>query len=64
MDVFYFDSQEMKSVIVYPENCQSCGQCFLHCQGESLEMSRMTNGYGITAGRGLKTFPQFTADQA
>lgn len=39
MDVFRFDYDQNKSVIAYPENCQSCGQCFMGCQGRSLEIS-------------------------
>lgn len=33
MDVFRFDYDQMKSVMAYPENCQSCGQCYVNCQG-------------------------------
>lgn len=36
MDVFYYDPRENKSVIVYPENCQSCGQCYLACPADTL----------------------------
>ena len=39
MDVFRFDTEKMKSVIAYAENCQSCGQCYMGCQGRSLDMS-------------------------
>ncbi len=28
LDVFYFDAAAHKSVLAYPENCQSCGQCY------------------------------------
>ena len=33
LDVFYFNQEAHKSIIAYPENCQSCGQCFLKLQG-------------------------------
>lgn len=36
MDVFYFDEKTKKSVLLYPENCQSCGQCYLACPADSL----------------------------
>ena len=55
MDVFYYDPLENKSVIVYPENCQSCGQCYLNCQGRSLGISNDTYGYPITALRGASS---------
>lgn len=48
MDVFRFDETAGKSVIAYPENCQSCGQCYLHCQGRSLIIVNNTIGYAIT----------------
>lgn len=38
MDVFYYDPKENKSVILYPENCQSCGQCYLGCPQNTLMM--------------------------
>ena len=57
MDVFYFDHEARKSVMAYPENCQSCGQCFLNCQGRSLGISNDTYGYPITACRGATTAP-------
>ena len=49
MDVFRFDENEMKSVIAYPENCQSCGQCFMGCKGRSLEMSFYQASYVLAA---------------
>ncbi len=55
LDVFYFDEVAHKSVIAYPENCQSCGQCFLNCKGHSLGISNDTYGYPITAFRGATT---------
>ncbi len=57
MDVFYFDHAAHKSVIAYPENCQSCGQCYLNCQGRSLGISNDTFGYGMTAFRSATTAP-------
>lgn len=49
MDVFYFNYAAHKSVLAYPENCQSCGQCFLNCQGRSLGISNDAYSYPITA---------------
>lgn len=51
MDVFRFDSTEMKSVLAYPENCQTCGQCYVNCLGGSLAMNGDQFGYSITAYR-------------
>ena len=41
MDVFRFDENEMKSVIAYPENCQSCGQCFVGRRGRRLRLGKL-----------------------
>lgn len=57
LDVFYFDGEAHKSVLAYPENCQSCGQCFLNCQGRALGISNDTYSYPITACRGVTTAP-------
>ena len=57
MDVFDFDQEAHKSVIAYPENCQSCGQCFLNCKGRSLGISNDMYAYPITAYRGLSAAP-------
>lgn len=57
MDVFYFDHDAHKSVLAYPENCQSCGQCVVNCKGRSLGISNDTFGYPITAYRGATTAP-------
>lgn len=57
MDVFYFDPAAHKSVLAYPENCQSCGQCFLNCQGRSLGISNDQFGFPITAYRGASAAP-------
>ena len=51
MDVFYYDPQTNKSVIAYPENCQSCGQCYLNCKGHSLGFTDEMFGYSITTNR-------------
>ncbi len=56
MDVFYFDEAANKSVMAYPENCQSCAQCYLHCLGGSLIMSTLQAGYAPVGGRALRTF--------
>lgn len=63
MDVFYFNDDEMKSVMLYPENCQSCGQCYLYCQGRSLGMSTSQYGFAITAGRALRTFTELMPEE-
>lgn len=55
MDVFYYNAEERKSVIAYPENCQSCGQCYLNCRSRSLGISNDQFGYPITAYRGVTT---------
>ena len=51
MDVFRFDTSAMKSVIAYPENCQSCGQCYMGCQGRSLDMSWHQTSLAAAAAR-------------
>ena len=55
MDVFRFDEEARKSVIAYPENCQSCGQCFVNCLGRSLTIVSETYGYGMTSYRAATT---------
>ena len=57
MDVFRYNDEARKSVIAYPENCQSCGQCYLNCQGRALGISNDSFGYPITAYRGVTTAP-------
>ncbi len=57
MDVFYFDHAAKKSILLYPENCQSCGQCYLNCKGHCLGISNETFGYPITAFRGASSSP-------
>ncbi len=56
-DVFYFNEEARKSVLAYPENCQSCGQCYLNCKGHCLGISNDTFGYPMTAFRGANTAP-------
>ena len=58
MDVFYFDEEANKSVMLYRENCQSCGQCWLNCPSGSLGTQISMYGFGITSGRGLRTFTE------
>jgi NAD-dependent dihydropyrimidine dehydrogenase PreA subunit len=60
MDVFYFDETANKSVMAFPEACQSCGQCYLHCMGGSLVMSNLTASYATSGGRALRTFANQT----
>lgn len=57
MDVFRFDNKAAKSVIAYPENCQSCGQCFVHCMGQSLTIVNDMYGYAQTSYRAATTVP-------
>ena len=57
MDVFYFDYTAHKSVLAYPECCQSCGQCFVNCKGHALGISIDQFSFPITAYRGLSTAP-------
>ena len=55
MDVFRFDTAARKSVIAYPENCQSCGQCFVNCPGRSLTIVSDMYGYAMTTYRAATT---------
>ena len=66
MDVFRFDYDQMKSVMAYPENCQSCGQCYVNCQGRSLVIGDSMFGYAITSYRAttIKAQPQKSAEEA
>lgn len=57
MDVFRFDHNARKSVIAYPENCQSCGQCFVNCAGRSLTIVDDMYGYALTTYRATSTTP-------
>lgn len=47
VDVFRFDSAAMKSVIAWPDNCQTCGQCYVNCLGDSLAMEGYVHAYSI-----------------
>lgn len=51
MDVMRFDANAKKSVIAYPENCQSCGQCYLNCPSGSLGMDCTVWSYSSVATR-------------
>lgn len=55
MDVFRFDEDENKSVIAYPESCQSCGQCYVNCPGRSLVIVNDMFAYAITSHRASTT---------
>lgn len=57
MDVFYFDHQAHKSVLAYPENCQSCGQCYLACPADTLIIVDTSYEYAPVPIRALRTFP-------
>ena len=57
LDVFYFDPDERKSVLAYPENCQNCGQCYFNCPTRSIGLSNETYGYPMTAYRCTTTAP-------
>ncbi|MGD9211766.1 MAG: ferredoxin family protein [Desulfobacteraceae bacterium] len=57
MDVFRFDKVKKKSVIAYPENCQSCGQCYLNCLGHSLIIVNDMFGYASSGKQPKVTYP-------
>ena len=57
MDVFRFNREMKKSVIAYPENCQTCGQCFVYCLGHSLALSGESFSYPITSVRAASKLP-------
>lgn len=57
MDVFYFSEEAHKSVLAYPENCQSCGQCYVNCSGHSLGIANEAFGYPIMPLRGSVDAP-------
>lgn len=63
MDVFYFDYDANKSVCLYPENCQSCGQCYLACLGDVIIMLDTAYEFAPTPMRGLRTFAQFMPEE-
>ncbi|MCD7882808.1 MAG: ferredoxin family protein [Lachnospiraceae bacterium] len=51
MDVFRFDYVRQKSVIAYPESCQSCGQCYLNCPAHSLGFTDGSYQQSVGTGR-------------
>ena len=57
MDVFRFNEDVNKSVIAYPENCQTCGQCYVYCLGHSLAMSGEAHAYPLTSVRAASKMP-------
>lgn len=59
MDVFYYDYDRNKSVLLYPENCQTCAQCYLSCPTDALMMLDVAYEFAPTPMRGLRTFSQF-----
>lgn len=63
MDVMRFSTEHNKSVIAYPENCQSCGQCYLACLGDVIIMLDTAYEFAPTPMRGLRTFAQFMPEE-
>lgn len=63
LDVFYMQPDAGKSIIAYPENCQSCGQCYLHCPTNSLMMTFNTYKYAMNSSQGLKTWTELMPAQ-
>ena len=57
MDVFYYSFEDKKSVIAYPECCQTCGQCYVNCPTGSIGISNDMFGYAFTAVRGIQSAP-------
>ena len=51
MDVMRLDVEHAKSVIAYVGQCQTCGQCWLHCPTESIVMQNETATFGLNAAR-------------
>ncbi|MCD8022793.1 MAG: ferredoxin family protein [Lachnospiraceae bacterium] len=51
MDVFRYDSEAKKSVIAYPESCQTCGQCYLNCPTHSLGLDCSSFNYASVLSR-------------
>lgn len=62
MDVFYFHEEAHKSVLAYPENCQSCGQCLVNCRGRALGMANDQFGFPLTAFRAASMAVQSRVD--
>mgnify|MGYP002859637290 CR=1 FL=1 len=63
-DVMRFDEEANKSVIAYPENCQSCGQCYMNCMGRSLVISLEMINYMTGNFRAASTVSWAQADEA
>ena len=57
MDVLYYDPEQRKSIIAYPECCQNCGQCYVNCPTRSIGISNESYGYPLTAYRCTTTAP-------
>ncbi len=55
MDVFRYNADAGKSVIAYPENCQSCGQCYLYCPVGALQIVNNLFAYSIPNYRSTNT---------
>lgn len=51
MDVFRYNKEHKKSVIAYPENCISCGQCYIYCPSSSLALTNEAFGHTLCSYR-------------
>lgn len=51
MDVFRFDKDAKKSVIAFPETCQSCGLCYINCPTRCLDVTLWDAGSPLTSMR-------------
>lgn len=47
VDVFRFDEETMKSIIAFPEGCQSCGMCYVNCLSDSIAIEGYTLSYSV-----------------
>lgn len=50
-DVFRYNAEHKKSVIAYPEDCVTCGQCYIYCPGGSLGLSHNAYAHTLAAYR-------------
>lgn len=50
-DVFRFNDTMKKSVIAYPEECQTCGMCYLYCPTGSICMVQTPYMWPVTGYR-------------
>ena len=50
-DVFRYNDTMKKSVIAYPEECQTCGMCYLYCPTGSLCMTQTPHIWPVTGYR-------------